>query len=97
MDFTALRGALGKFFKKNKGASEGSVLFGMCTEAELPDFLVTTIEAIRDHCALQVPNPEPVEQPGDESGDPSQDATDDTATVDAADPESTEGETSPEG
>ena len=93
IDITDLKGALRKFLKKNKGASEGAVLFGMCMEAEMPDFLVKTIEAIRDHCAPLIPDTETAEQPGDERGG---DAIEDSATVDNDYPENAEEDMSPE-
>ena len=58
MDIDALKTALGKFLKNNKGASEAAALVGMCSEAELPPFLVTTIEAIKTRCAPPTPEPE---------------------------------------
>ena len=57
MDITALKSSLGKFLKNNKGASEAANLVGLCTETELPEFLLSTIEAIRVHCVP--PDPEP--------------------------------------
>ena len=57
MDFTTLKAALSKFLKNNKGASEAAFLVGMCSEAELPKFLVSTIEAIRIHCSPPVAGP----------------------------------------
>lgn len=50
MPLEALKTALGKFFKNNKGANEAAFLVEMCSEAELPNFLVSTIEAITNHC-----------------------------------------------
>jgi len=58
MEIDALKAALGKFLKNNKGASEAAALVGMCSEAELPPFLVTTIEAIKTRCAPPTPDPE---------------------------------------
>ncbi|MBU2856698.1 AAA family ATPase [Acidithiobacillus ferrooxidans] len=58
MDIAALKAALGKFLKNNKGTSEAAFLVGMCSEAELPEFLVSTIEAIRIHCSPSVLVPE---------------------------------------
>ena len=55
METEALKTALGKFLKKNKGASEAAFLVGMCTEAELPEFLVKTMESIRVHCSPPAP------------------------------------------
>ncbi|RLQ22599.1 DUF2813 domain-containing protein [Seongchinamella sediminis] len=69
MDLGALKSALAKFLKNNKGASEAALLVGMCSEAELPPFLVTTIEAIRTHCIPPDPEPEPaVEEGGNGDG-----------------------------
>ena len=45
-----LKSALGKFFKKNKGASEAAILVADCNVDEMPEFLVAAIEAIRNHC-----------------------------------------------
>lgn len=58
MEVAALKAALGKFFKHNKGASEAALLVGMCSEAELPNFLVSAIEGIKVHCSPPVPEPE---------------------------------------
>ena len=57
MDIGALKTALGKFLKNNKGASEAAFLVGMCSEAELPEFLVSTIKSIRVHCSPPAPEP----------------------------------------
>jgi hypothetical protein len=45
-----LKSALGKFFKKNKGASEAAILVADCNVDEMPEFLVAAIEGIRNHC-----------------------------------------------
>ncbi len=57
MEISALKSALGKFLKNTKGASEAAVLVSLCTENELPKFLVSTIEAIRVHCVPPTPEP----------------------------------------
>lgn len=64
MDLEALKGALGKFLKNNKGASEGAVLVGLCTESELPEFIVSTIEAITAHCSPAVAQIQTAEEGG---------------------------------
>lgn len=68
MDIAALKSALGKFFKHNKGASEAALLVGMCSEAELPNFLVSAIERIKVHCSPPVPEPETTAPAGSENG-----------------------------
>lgn len=77
MDIEALKTALGKFLKNNKGASEAATLVGMCTEAELPPFLVTTLGAIRAHCTPPPPEPEAA----DEDADDGDGATDESASA----------------
>lgn len=67
MDLEALKSALGKFLKNNKGSSEGAILVGLCSEAELPEFLVSTIEAIRIHCSSPDTQLEATDEDG---GDP---------------------------
>lgn len=68
MDIETLKNVLGKFLKNNKGASEAAILMGMCSEDELPPFLVSTIEAIRTHCSPPPADPEGVDKDA-ESGD----------------------------
>lgn len=77
MDIEALKVALRKFLKNNKGASEAAALLGMCSEAELPPFLVTTIKAIRAHCTSRSPEPEAA----DEDSDDGDGATDESASA----------------
>lgn len=68
MDIGALKSALVKFLKNNKGASEAAILVGMCSEAELPPFLVTTIESIMAHCAPPPPKPEVADEDAGDGG-----------------------------
>jgi putative ATP-dependent endonuclease of OLD family len=49
-----LKSALGKYFKKNKGASEAAILVADCNVDEMPQFLVAAIEGIRNHCSPPV-------------------------------------------
>lgn len=50
MALADLQSVLRKFLEKNKGASEAAILIASCTVAEMPDFLVATIEGIRTYC-----------------------------------------------
>ena len=57
MDIAALKTVLSKFLKKNKGANEAAILVSQCSEAELPLFLVESIESIHTHCIPPTPEP----------------------------------------
>jgi len=75
MEIDALKAALGKFLKNNKGASEAAALVGMCSEAELPPFLVMTIEAIKMRCAPPTPEPEAGAEDTNDGGGAADDST----------------------
>lgn len=57
MDFKTLQNALRMFLENKKGASEAALLVGMCTETELPEFLVSAIEEIQNDCSPSVSEP----------------------------------------
>ncbi len=88
MDIATLKLALSKFLKNNKGTAEGAILVRMCREAELPEFLVSTIKDIQIHCTSPTPETEATAQLGDKGDSDTIDATATTGVDDPSTPES---------
>lgn len=65
MSLGDLKTALRKLLEHKKGSSESALLVGMCSEAELPPFLVSTIESIKTHCSPPAPEPQPPAEDGE--------------------------------
>lgn len=72
MGLDDLKTALRKFLEHKKGSSESALLVGMCSEAELPPFLVSTIEAIKNHCNPPSPDPKPAAEQLEAESTPSE-------------------------